>query len=306
MPQSPKLPFPLVYSHRYVVDLGPHVFPAHKYRLVRDRLLDEDVASEGDFIEPRPIADEDVLRVHTAQYIEKIRRGTLSIEELALLEIPFSRLLEKGVWLSTGGTLLACERALQGGLAVNLSGGYHHAFSDHGEGFCLINDVAVALRTLRSTGRTGRAATIDLDVHQGNGTAAIFAHEPEVFTFSLHQQHNYPSVKPASDLDIGLPDGSGDALYLEMLRRHLPKTLDEHKPELVIYLAGADPYRDDRLGGLGLTLEGLAERDRFVLSELGKRAIPVAVVLAGGYATRTEDTVSIHVRTVEVARDQAS
>ena len=295
------LPFPLVYSEDYIVDLGDHVFPAIKYRLVRERLLSEETASVVDFIEPPPIQDVDVLRAHTREYLEKIKTGTLSYEEAARLELPFSEGLVRGVWSSTGGTLLACERALEKSVAINLSGGYHHAFADHGEGFCLLNDVAISLASMHARGRILRSAIVDLDVHQGNGTAAIFSDWPEVFTFSMHQQSNYPSVKPPSDLDIGLPGGTGGGVYLEALGRHLPAILKKHRPDLIVYLAGADPYRQDRLGGLGLTLEELAERDGMVLAESLKHSIPVAVVLAGGYAQDTRDTVRIHVGTVEAA-----
>ncbi len=294
-------PFPLVYSEDYIVDLGDHVFPAVKYRLVRERLLSDKTASAGDFIEPAPIGDEDVLRVHTRAYLEKIKAGTLSYEDAARLELPFSESLVRGVWSSTGGTLLACERALERGVAINLSGGYHHAFADHGEGFCLLNDVAISLASLHGRGRIERSAIVDLDVHQGNGTAAIFSDWPEVFTFSMHQENNYPFVKPPSDLDIGLPDGTGGGVYLEALGKHLPTILRRHRPDLIVYLAGADPYRQDRLGGLGLALEELAERDGLVFAHSRKHSIPVAVVLAGGYAQDTQDTVSIHVGTVEVA-----
>ena len=295
------LSFPLIYGEDYVVDLGDHVFPAVKYRLVRERLFSEKTASAGDFIEPAPIEDEDVLRVHTREYLEKTRTGTMSCEEAARLELPLSESLVRGVWSSTGGTLLACERALEGCVAINLSGGYHHAFADHGEGFCLLNDVAISLASLHARGRIERSAIVDLDVHQGNGTAAIFSDWPEVFTFSMHQENNYPLVKPPSDLDIGLPDGTSGGVYLETLGKHLPTILKSHRPGLIVYLAGADPYRQDRLGGLGLTLEELAERDGMVLAESRSHSIPVAVVLAGGYAQDTRDTVRIHVGTVEAA-----
>jgi len=292
---------PLVYSEGYVIDLGEHVFPAVKYRRVHERLLQEGKASPNDFLEPMPITDEEVLRVHTGEYLQKIQTGTLTPEDIARLELPFSEELVRGVWLSTGGTLMACQRALEAGVAINLSGGYHHAFADHGEGFCLLNDVAIALGSLHARGTIEQSAIVDLDVHQGNGTAAIFAGRPEVFTFSMHQQNNYPLVKPPSDLDVGLPDGASGDLYLAALSRHLPEILDSHRPELVVYLAGADPYRGDRLGGLGLTRDDLAERDRRVFSEARERSIPVAVVLAGGYAVDTQDTVAIHVATVEEA-----
>jgi acetoin utilization deacetylase AcuC-like enzyme len=189
--------------------------------------------------------------------------------------------------------------ALEDGRAGHLGGGFHHAYADHGEGFCMLNDVAVALRVLLDEGIIARAAVVDLDVHHGNGTASVFAGDPTVFTFSVHQEHNYPADKPPSDLDVGLEDGTGDGEYLGALEAGLRQTLDAQDPELVVYLAGADPYRDDQLGGLSLTLDGLRGRDRMVISECRERGVPVAVVLAGGYAYRLEDTVSIHVATIE-------
>jgi acetoin utilization deacetylase AcuC-like enzyme len=200
--------------------------------------------------------------------------------------------------LACGGTLLAGRLALEHGSAGHLGGGFHHAFADHGEGFCLLNDVAVAARVLLGEGRVGRVAIVDLDVHHGNGTASIFAGDPDVFTFSMHQERNYPADKPPSDLDVGLDDRTGDGAYLDALARHLPEALDG-SPDLVFYLAGADPYRDDQLGGLALTIEGLRRRDRMVLEAVQERGIPVAVVLAGGYAYRLEDTVRIHAATIE-------
>jgi acetoin utilization deacetylase AcuC-like enzyme len=185
---------------------------------------------------------------------------------------------------------------------VHLGGGFHHAFPDHGEGFCLIHDVAVAIRVLRREGRIERALVLDCDVHHGNGTAAIFADEPEVFTFSIHQERNYPGWKPPSDLDLGLDDGTGDEAYLTLLEHHVPRILERHRPDLAFYLAGADPYREDQLGGLGLTLEGLRRRDEFVLRRLAEARVPVAIALAGGYARRGDDTVEIHANTVRVAR----
>ena len=292
---------PLIFSEDYIVDLGDHVFPAVKYRRVFEQLLANETVSIDDFLEPSPIQDVDVLRVHTGEYLDKIKTGTLSDEDAAKLELPFSDSLVKGVWSSTGGTLLASERALEAGVAINLSGGYHHAFADHGEGFCLLNDVAIALASLHARGGVERSAIVDLDVHQGNGTAAIFSDWPEVFTFSMHQENNYPAVKPPSDLDVGLPDGTGGGVYLEALSKHLETVVERHRPDLIVYLAGADPYRQDRLGGLGLSLEDLAERDRMVFAEARMHSIPVAVVLAGGYAHDTRDTVRIHVETIEAA-----
>jgi acetoin utilization deacetylase AcuC-like enzyme len=198
-----------------------------------------------------------------------------------------------------GGTLLAGRLALEHGCAAHLGGGFHHAFASHGEGFCLLNDVAVAARVLIAGSKIERVAVVDLDVHQGNGTAAIFADDQSVFTFSMHQENNYPAEKPPSDLDLGLDDHASDEVYLDLLSEHLPKVLEGHDPDLVFYLAGADPYRDDQLGGLGLTLEGLRRRDQFVYDSLRDRDTALAVVLAGGYAFRSEETVAIHVATIE-------
>lgn len=298
-----KLSFPLIYSDGYVLDLGQHVFPARKFRLVRERLVAEGIAAEEDFVTPAPIADGDVARVHERGYLERMLEGRLNEEERVRLELPFDESLRLAFWLATGGTLAACGEALSRQCAINLSGGFHHAFAGHGEGFCLINDVAIAVEATRAEGAIDRALLVDLDVHQGNGSAAIFAEVPSVFTFSMHQLNNYPAAKPESDLDIGLPDGASNELYLTTLQHHLPEVLDAHRPELVVYLAGADPYREDRLGGLGLTVAGLEQRDRFVFAEARRRQMPVAVVLAGGYARDTEDTVKIHLGTVRAARD---
>jgi acetoin utilization deacetylase AcuC-like enzyme len=205
------------------------------------------------------------------------------------------------MWLCAGGTLGTARCALSEGVAVHLGGGFHHAFPDHGEGFCLINDVAIAIAALRRDGVLGRALVVDLDVHQGNGTAAIFAGVPEVFTFSMHQESNYPAWKPPSDLDLGLEDGVKDEEYLALLSRHLPDIVDAHEPELAVYLAGADPYAEDQLGGLALTRDGLRRRDALVLETCRERDVPVAVTLAGGYARREADTVAIHVATVREA-----
>ena len=201
--------------------------------------------------------------------------------------------------LMCGGTLLAGSLALEHGCAAHLGGGFHHAFAGHGEGFCLLNDVAVAARGLMARGQVERVLIVDVDVHQGNGTAEIFGHDPSVFTFSMHQESNYPADKPPSNLDLGLEDHAGDEVYLDLLSEHLPKVLERHDPDLVFYLAGADPYKDDQLGGLSLTLKGLRRRDRFVYDSVRDHQTALAVVLAGGYAFRSEDTVAIHVATIE-------
>ncbi len=292
---------PVIHDPAYEVDIGPHVFLTAKFRLVRERLVGEGIVEESDILTPDPATDRDVGLVHTADYIEKITTGRLSTAEQQLLEVPYSAALKEAMWVCAGGSVHTGRKALEHGVAMHLGGGFHHAFPDHGEGFCLINDVAVAVRVLQRDRAIERAMVIDLDVHHGNGTAAIFADDPTVFTFSMHQQNNYPAFKPPSDLDLGLRDGTQDQEYLDLLGEHLPRIVDEHRPELVLYLAGADPYRQDQLGGLGLTLDGLRNRDRLVIETLCSAAIPVAVVTAGGYAWDPKETVQIHVETVREA-----
>ena len=294
------LPFRLLFHPAFTVDLGRHVFPAQKYRLVRDRLLETGRADHGDFVTPLPASDEDVLRVHTAEYVRKIKSGDLTPAERATLEVPWSPALVDAAWLAAGASIEAARRARADGCAFALSGGFHHAFADHGEGFCLIHDVAIATRALRASGEIGRVAIVDLDVHHGNGTASIFAGDPDTFTVSLHQEHNYPADKPPSRVDVGLADGTTDVAYLAALEHVLPQAMDT-APELLWYLAGADPYQHDLLGGLALTLDGLRERDRMVFAAARRAGVPVAVTLAGGYAERSSDTVTIHANTVAAA-----
>ncbi len=290
----------VVWSPDYEVDIGTHVFPTRKYRLVKEKLVEEGTLDPGDLVQPSPPTRQVLARVHSETYLRKIEDGNFTLAEQLKLEVPFSPALRDAMTLCCGGTLEAARRALDSGVAVHLGGGFHHAFADHGEGFCLLNDVAVAARAVLAEGLVERVAVVDLDVHQGNGTAAIFAEDPAVFTFSMHQENNYPAVKPPGDLDVGLDDGTSDRRYLEILEENLGHVW-EHGPELVIYLAGADPYREDQLGGLGLTLEGLRERDRAVLQGCRGQGVPVAVTLAGGYAVDTEDTVEIHCGTVREA-----
>lgn len=290
---------PLVWHPSYEIDLGPHVFVTAKYRLTRERLLREGVATEAHFVAPSPATREELARVHTAEYLRKIDENDFTFAERTRLEVPFSVEGRDAMILSCGGTLLAARLALEHGAAGHLGGGFHHAYPGHGEGFCLLNDVAVAARALVSERVVRRVSIVDLDVHHGNGTAAIFADDAAVFTFSMHQENNYPADKPPSDLDIGLEDGVGDERYLALLEEALPRVLDGHGAELALYLAGADPFQDDQLGGLRLTLGGLRRRDRMVLETARGSGIPVAVVLAGGYAHRLEDTVAIHAATVE-------
>lgn len=296
----------VVYSPRYRVDIGAHVFPTQKYHLVRARLLEERLARPSDILEPAPASWEDLGLVHTDGYLAGLRDGTLSEEAILQLELPWSHEMVDGFRTMVGGTMLAARRAVEDRTIVaHVGGGLHHAFPDHGEGFCPFNDVAVAVRVLQRDALIDRAAIVDLDVHHGNGTAFIFESDPRVFTFSMHQQHNYPIWKPRGSLDIGLADGTGDAAFLEQLERALPAVIAS-APQCVVYLAGADPYEQDQLGGLGLTQEGLRRRDRMVIETVRRAGLPLAVVLAGGYARRVEDTVTIHVATIDEARRAAS
>ena len=248
------LPFKLIYDHRYDLNLGDHVFPSQKYRLVYERLLHGGIAESSDFLSPQPAKDEDVLRVHTPEYVRKLKTGSLSYAEILQLEIPYSEELIEACWLAAGGSILAGQKALQDGWSANIGGGFHHACPDHGEGFCVIHDVAIAIRRLQSDKAIERAMVIDTDVHHGNGTAAIFAADKKVFTLSIHQLHNYPFVKPPSTMDINLPDGVGDEDYLRSWRSICARAFSEFSPQIIFYVAGADPYREDQLGGLALTM----------------------------------------------------
>jgi len=279
------------------------VFPSRKYRLLRDRFLQTQFADADDFIAPEPATDDDVRLAHDADWVAKLRTGTLSYHEILRLEIPYSRQMVEAFWLAAGGTILAARRALQDGIGFNIGGGFHHGFAGHGEGFCAINDIAIAVRRLQRDGAIRRAMVVDCDVHHGNGTAAIFAGDQSVFTLSIHQLNNYPSEKPLSSLDIHLPDATDDAEYMRRLANGYRASLAMFKPELVVYVAGADPYREDQLGGLNLTFEGLEERDHLVMWTALMHGIPVAVVLAGGYAQRVEDTIAIHAGTAAVAKE---
>jgi acetoin utilization deacetylase AcuC-like enzyme len=299
------LPFKLIYDSRYDLNLGAHVFPSQKYRLVYEELLRRGIADSGDFLAPAPASDEDVLRVHTEAYVRKLKTGTLSFAEIQQLEIPYSRELIEACWLAAGGSILAGQQALRDGWSANIGGGFHHACADHGEGFCVIHDVAIAIRRLQFDGAIERAMVVDTDVHQGNGTAAIFAGDNRVFTFSIHQENNYPFLKPPSSMDVNLPDGIGDDIYLGILEEHLQQAFADFAPQIIFCIAGADPYREDQLGGLALTKDGLARRDALVMDYARRNACPVAITQAGGYARRVEDTVAIHVGTILAARDAA-
>ncbi len=330
------LPFKLVYTDDYYLPIGAHVFPAEKYRMIKKRLLDDQIAEPDDFVKPQPADDEDILLVHTREYVQKLKTGTLSAMEELQMEVPYSPELVKAFWLAAGGSILAADLALRNRFAVNIGGGFHHAFPDHGEGFCVIHDVAVAIKRMHHEGKINRAMTVDLDVHNGNGTAAIFPPqrkagsplpstggirhdlrrsgselqllgasdgELEVFTISLHQAHNYPAYKPPSSIDVHLPDGTNDEEYLGWLDQALSSAFRSFEPDLLCYIAGADPYKEDQLGGLALTIEGLKQRDELVFKVAKARNVPVMVTFAGGYARHVQDTVTIHCNTIMAAKE---
>jgi acetoin utilization deacetylase AcuC-like enzyme len=297
------LPFPLVYHDGYDLNFGKHVFPTQKYRLIRRRLLDRFIAGPEDFLTPAPATSDQLRLVHTPEWVRKLETGTLTYHDLLKLEIPYSRKMVEAFYLAAGGTLLAARKALETGIGFNIGGGFHHAFPGHGEGFCAVHDVAVAVRVLQREGAIAKALIVDTDVHQGNGTAAIFAGDASVFTLSLHQQNNYPAEKPPSTLDIHLPDGISDREYLDHLRAALEPAVAGYRPNMVFHIAGSDPYHDDQLGGLGLTREGMLQRDRLVFEIALRHGAPVCVTLAGGYARNVEDTVELHTNTILAARE---
>ena len=309
----------IVYSDRYQIDIGAHVFHMGKYARVRDGLVSRGLIGAAALVEPAPAGWDELALVHTAEYIEKTRSGGFRASELALLELPWSTSVAEGFRLMAGGTIAAARLAIEAGArlardpgaaapgeqglaaSANLGGGFHHAFADHGEGFCLFNDAPMAIRRLLADRAIGRAAIVDADVHQANGTAALLGADPSVFTYSIHQENNYPARKPPSTLDRGLRDGVGDEDYLATLGADLPRIFDS-RPDLVYYIAGADPYEDDQLGGLRVTRHGLRRRDRLVFGAACRAGVPVVVLLAGGYARQLGQTVAIHVATVEEAR----
>ena len=300
------LPFKLVYHPGYDLNLGLHVFPSQKFRLIQLQLLREGIAGPEDFLLPQEATDEDLLRVHTPEWIEKLRNGSLTASEIMKLEVPYSPEMAKAVWLAAGGSSLAGELALRDGFGCNLGGGFHHAYANHGEGFCAIHDVAIAIRRLQADGAIKKAMVVDTDVHHGNGTAHIFRHDDSVFTLSIHQFNNYPAHKPPSNLDLHLADRVDDDEYLETLMPAVCRSLDEFKPDLVFYVGGADPFCEDQLGGLMLTKKGLKERDKRVFAESRKRGVPVATTLAGGDARQVEVTVRRHVNTIVAAQEVAA
>lgn len=290
------------YTPRYYADIGEgHVFPIRKFALVRDRLLSDGTITENNLTEPEPAQLAEVLLVHSEDYVTRLCAGELSPRELRRLGLPWSPALVQRSFYAVGGTISASRFALTSGIGSNLAGGTHHAFADRGEGFCVLNDVAVAIRVLQKEGSIRRAAIIDCDVHQGNGTATIFGRDDDVFTFSMHGAKNYPLIKAQSRLDVELPDGTGDETYLATLQDKIDQVLD-FEPDIVFYLAGADPYSGDKLGRLSLSIGGLRRRDEFVLQSCYDREVPAVTVMSGGYGEQLSDTVEIHCNTIRAVR----
>jgi acetoin utilization deacetylase AcuC-like enzyme len=287
----------IVYSEKYYCDIGAHVFPTEKFRLVYE-MLERDGHLAGETVSiraPRPATPEELALIHEAKYLDDALNARVTPATMRS-ELPVERDVIEAFVLSAGGTIVAAESAAAEGRSVNIGGGYHHAFADHAEGFCYFNDVAVAARKLLAGKKASRIAIADCDLHQGNGTAHIFRDDPDVFTFSIHQEHNYP-VKQKGDLDIGLDDGVGDEEYLDRLGVAIEQIRSEFKPDFVFYLAGADPFVEDQLGALRLTHEGFSRRDEIVMGPFCRNDVPVCVVLAGGYSREVQDTVRIHYQT---------
>jgi len=294
--------FRIFYSPYYYADIGEnHVFPIKKFELVRDKLLGEGTLQSSEIFEPQPAEIEDVLLIHTEDYISRLRGGTLTAKEIRKLGLPWSKSLVRRSFLAVSGTINAAKCALKNGVASNLAGGTHHAFPNRGEGFCVLNDVAVAVEVLKRDDLAKRFLIIDCDVHQGNGTAFIFKDDETVFSFSMHGAKNYPLFKETSNLDIELPDGTSDDEYLETLNEALPRVF-LHNPDIIFYLGGADPFERDKLGRLGLTINGLMKRDEAVLIFAKEREIPIVTVMSGGYAQDINDTVEIHSNTIRAVK----
>ncbi len=289
-------PLPLPAGHR---------FPIQKYVLLRKAVMTAGLVAPEDMVVPEPATDEQILRAHDDDYLERVKQGELTPKEVRRIGLPWSPELLARTRCSVGGTIAACRAALTDGMAVSLAGGTHHAFRDHGQGYCVFNDSVIAARTMQAEGQVRRVVIIDCDVHQGNGTAAILADDPTIFTFSIHGARNFPFHKELSDLDVELEDGTEDADYLEALQAGLARALELADAGLAIYLAGADPYAGDQLGRLSLSKEGLAARDQLVVGLCRGAGLPVATVMSGGYGRQIEDTVDIHLQTVRIAAEMA-
>lgn len=296
------MPYSIFYSPYYYADIGEgHVFPIRKFEIARDILISEGTLLPEEIIAPERVDLDDLLLVHAEDYIDRLTNGTLTAKEIRKLGLPWSEALVRRSFHAISGTINASRRALVDGVSSNLAGGTHHAFPDRGEGFCVLNDVAVSIRVLQRENLAERFLIIDLDVHQGNGTAFIFQDSPEVFTFSMHGAKNFPLFKENSRLDIELADGTSDAEYLDTLEHALDR-IRLHDADIIFYLAGADPYENDRLGRLALTKEGLRRRDEIVLNFARSEGIPIVTTMSGGYAEKIEDTVDIHCNTIRAVK----
>ena len=292
----------IFYTDTFSIPLpANHSFPKDKYSLLRERIIEAQLVQPGDLRIPRPAADEDILRAHDPIYLNRLKNGELTAKEVRRVGLPWSPEMVRRARYSVGATIEACRTGLNEQIAVNLGGGTHHAFSDHGQGYCYLNDSVIAARVMQDKGLVKKVLIIDCDVHQGNGTAAILKNDPTIFTFSIHGKNNFPYHKEISDLDIELADGTDDAAYLSALENGIQESLEACEANLVIYLAGADPYRNDRFGRLSLTKGGLASRDQIVLRHLDQSGLAVAITMAGGYARQVRDTVDIHFQTVSSA-----
>jgi acetoin utilization deacetylase AcuC-like enzyme len=296
----------IFYCDHFVLPLpAEHRFPMSKYALLRERVVASGIVSPDDLIVPEAATDEQLLRAHDLDYVERVKNGQMTDREMRRIGFPWTPQMVERSRRSSGATMAACRAALEDGVAVNLAGGTHHAFRDHGEGYCVFNDSPIAARAMQAEGRARRIVILDCDVHQGNGTASILAGDPTIFTFSIHGARNYPFHKERSDLDVELEDGTDDETYLQALEKGVKQALYDAQADLAIYLAGADPYQGDRLGRLKVTKEGLARRDRLVLGLCQEWGVPVAITMAGGYAVDVADIVAIHFQTVAIAAEMA-
>ena len=294
----------IFYSDHFVLPLPEdHRFPMVKYSMLREKVSKMGNGFANELIVPRAVTDEQILRAHTPAYLDRVVSGTISPKEMRRIGFPWTERMVERSRRASGGTLEACRAALEDGLGANLAGGTHHAFAHRGEGYCIFNDSVIAARALQAEGSAKKILIVDTDVHQGNGTAAILEDDDSIFTFSIHGEKNFPFHKEHSDLDLPLPDGADDEAFLAALEKGLEKSLDASKAEVAIYLAGADPFEDDKLGRLSVSKEGLAARDRLVLETCRERGVPVGVTMAGGYAKEVVDTVDIHFQTIRCAAD---
>jgi acetoin utilization deacetylase AcuC-like enzyme len=295
------------YSDVFVLPLPDgHRFPMAKYALLRERVLAEGVLRPDDLHLPDAASDEQILRAHDADYLRRVQHGLLTAKEIRRIGFPWSPEMVERSRRSAGATIAACRAALEDGVSANLAGGTHHAFRDHGEGYCVFNDSAIAARAMQAEGRARCVVILDCDVHQGNGTAAILEGDRSIFTFSVHGAKNFPFHKERGDLDVELPDGAGDDLYLSAVEEGVRRAIAQAGADVAIYLAGADPYSGDRLGRMNVSMTGLAERDRIVLGLCREAGLPVAVTMAGGYARDVNDIVAIHLQTLRVAKSVTS